>query len=105
MNRVFGNHEEDGLVHEESTFVMKLSKPIGKLFVGECPIVVESEETARAACQWGYESVKRQLLEKGFDELEAEAVAADYRLKQFKEMIKAAIRIGDAEIKKRSNLN
>ncbi len=61
MNRVFGEQKppDDDLIQEQTVMKVKVSRPIGQLFVGECPIVVEDEESAQAACEWGYKSVLR----------------------------------------------
>ena len=104
-NRIWDKPMDDDIIREETVMAVKVSQPIGQLFVGECPIVVEDEESARAACEWGCKNVLRQLLEKGLDTEEAMKITKEYGERQFKEMVQALIHHTDEDVKKRASWN
>jgi len=89
MNRIWDDSEDDKIHTKASVIHIRVSKDLssgGPLHVGECPIVVDSYETAVEASQWGYTRSKELLMERGLDEEEAHQIADQFRQKQFEEM-------------------
>lgn len=92
MNRTWEepDDEDDSLIERTSNHLVRTTKDIsdqGPLMLGECPIVIDSPETALEGSQWGYERARKLLIERGLSEEKAHTIAEDFRKKQYKEML------------------